>query len=121
MASDKQISWIIGGGASFLVAAVVGFGIYIVSREGYVSPRDRHEAVTERREDRHEATIERREAAIERLAELEVEKSRAERGYVLQERDLNGNGVPERFFEIEGIRYFLEIDGENLYDTLIKK
>ena len=93
MASDKQISWIIGGVLSTAVAGSVAIVIYEVSREGYVNPRERHAVI----EERNRVT---REDAIERLAELEVEKSRAERGYVLQERDLNENGVPERFIEV---------------------
>jgi hypothetical protein len=54
----------------------------------------------------------------ESIAQAQLEKARVERGYVLQERDLNGNGLPERFFEIEGRKYFLAIDGKNLEDTL---
>jgi len=114
MASDKSISRIIIVGGVSIISGVVLLGIYSdVSREGYVyvNPGERLDAIRER----NRVT---RETAIERLAELEVEKSRAERGYVLRERDLNGNGVPERFIEIEGVKYFLEIDGENLYDAL---
>lgn len=54
----------------------------------------------------------------ENIAEMQLEKARVERGYVLQERDLNNNGLPERFYQVDGKKYFLEIDGENLEGTL---
>lgn len=54
------------------------------------------------------------------LSELELEKARAEKGYVIQERDLNGNGLSERFYEIDGKKSFLSIDGKNLEDSLQK-
>ncbi len=34
-----------------------------------------------------------------------------------QERDLNGNNIPERFIEYHGIKYFHSIDGKNLEDS----
>jgi hypothetical protein len=38
--------------------------------------------------------------------------------YAQQERDLNGNGVLEKFYEIEGRKDFVEIDGKRLEDSL---
>jgi len=55
------------------------------------------------------------------LAKIDLEKAKIERGITLQERDLNGNGIPEKFYEIDGKRYFLEIDGKNIEDTLKNK
>ena len=52
------------------------------------------------------------------VARLELEKAKVERGYVPQERDLNENGLLERFYEVNGEKYFLEIDGKNLEETL---
>lgn len=49
-----------------------------------------------------------------RLAEIELEKAKSQRGYVFKKKDLNDNGSPEKFYEINGEKYFLEIDGENL-------
>ena len=48
----------------------------------------------------------------------EAEKERAKIGYAIQERDLNGNGINEQFYEINGKKYFLKIDGKNLESTL---
>ena len=53
-----------------------------------------------------------------KVAGIGLEKAKVEREYVLQERDLNNNGSPERFYEIDGKRVFLSIDGKNLEDTL---
>ena len=39
---------------------------------------------------------------------------------VLQQHDLNGNGIPEQFYEIDGRRVYLSIDGECLDDRFIK-
>ena len=54
----------------------------------------------------------------ERIARLELEKTKVENGYVLQQRDLNNNGAPEGFYEIDGMKFFLTIDGKNLEDAL---
>ncbi len=45
---------------------------------------------------------------------IELEKAKVEKGYVLQERDLNGNNIPEKFYEIDGNKSFLSIDGKIL-------
>ena len=50
--------------------------------------------------------------------DVQVARVRAENGYVLQVRDLNGNGIPEKFYEIGGQKYFTEIDGKTVEDTL---
>ena len=52
------------------------------------------------------------------VVQAELGNARVERGYVLQERDLNNNGLPERFYLVDGNKYFLEIDGKNLEGTL---
>ena len=59
------------------------------------------------------------------MMRVEMEKKRAEIDmirtrpqYELNVQDLNGNGLPEKFYEINGKRFFLEIDGKNLEDTL---
>lgn len=52
------------------------------------------------------------------IAQTELERARVEKGYVLQERDLNSNGVPERFYEIEGKKAFLSVDGRGVEDNL---
>lgn len=57
-------------------------------------------------------------ASRENIEQLQLEKARTEKGYILQVRDLNGNGLPERFFEVDGKKYFLAVDGTNLTDTL---
>ncbi len=36
----------------------------------------------------------------------------------LQKRDLNGNGIPEIFYEINGNKYFKEIDGTPIEHSL---
>lgn len=36
------------------------------------------------------------------------------------QRDLNGNNMLEKYIEINGIKYFSEIDGKNLEDSLKK-
>ena len=33
-------------------------------------------------------------------------------------KDLNKNGIPEQFYEIEGQKYFSKIDGKNVEDLL---
>lgn len=35
----------------------------------------------------------------------------------IQSKDLNNNGIPEVFYEIEGKKYFLSIDGKSIEDT----
>ncbi len=51
-----------------------------------------------------------------RRAEIEIAKARPQ--YELIVQNLNGNGVPEKFYEVNGRKFFLEIDGKNLEDTL---
>lgn len=51
-------------------------------------------------------------------AAISLEKARIEKGYIYREQDLNNNGVPEKFYEIDGRKYFLEIDGQRLEDKL---
>jgi hypothetical protein len=36
----------------------------------------------------------------------------------IETRDLNGNGLLEKFMDFEGNRYFLEIDGKNVQEYL---
>ncbi len=52
------------------------------------------------------------------IVETKLEKIRAERGYVLIEEDLNGNGVPEQFYEICGKKAFLSVDGKTLEEIV---
>ena len=42
----------------------------------------------------------------------------AKQEFVLQERDLNSNKLTEQFYEINGKKCFLKIDGRNLESTL---
>lgn len=51
-------------------------------------------------------------------AKYELEKSLAAKGYVLQKKDLNANGKPELFYEINGKKCFVEVDGKSIEDTL---
>ena len=48
----------------------------------------------------------------------DVEMKKARVRYVLQEKDLNNNGQIEKFYEINGQKYFSVIDGKNLEDWL---
>lgn len=48
----------------------------------------------------------------------EVEKIRAKNSQLVQERDLNGNGKPERYIEFNGQKYFSTIDGKDLEESL---
>ena len=48
----------------------------------------------------------------------ELQKTKIEKSYILQEKDLNNNGIPEKFYEINGQKYFLEIDGKTLEDKI---
>lgn len=54
----------------------------------------------------------------EDVARLDLEKAVLERGYSVQERDLNRDGPPERVFEVDGKKYFLAVDGKNVEDTI---
>ena len=36
--------------------------------------------------------------------------------YKWAEKDLNGDGIKEKFYNIDGEKYFYEIDGKNLED-----
>ncbi len=53
---------------------------------------------------------------VNKQAELEMLKARPQHELIVQ--DLNGDGNPERFYEINGKKFFLEIDGKNLEDNL---
>ena len=53
-----------------------------------------------------------------RTNEIKFEAFRAQPQYELVVQDLNGNGTPEKFYEVNGKKFFLEIDGKNLEDTL---
>jgi len=55
----------------------------------------------------------------EKISANELEKAKVENGYILKEQDLNSNGINEKYFQVNGKKYFLEIDGKNLNDTLI--
>ncbi len=48
----------------------------------------------------------------------EVELAKAKQPYELFVQDVNGNGIPETFIEVNGNRFFLAVDGKNLEDTL---
>jgi hypothetical protein len=46
------------------------------------------------------------------------EARKIEQGYVPQRRDLNEDGRPEQFIDVDEVRYFQTIDGKNLEDEL---
>ncbi len=49
----------------------------------------------------------------------EVELQKVKNNYhELIVQDLNADGIPEKFYEINGHKVFLEIDGKNLESTL---
>jgi hypothetical protein len=48
---------------------------------------------------------------------IDLEKARIERGYNLYERDLNGNGVPDKFYMIGGKPAFVEVDGKPVVEN----
>ena len=48
----------------------------------------------------------------------ELEMARIEQGYTIQQKDLNGDGKPEIFCEIDGIRYFSSIDGKPVLEAI---
>ncbi len=48
----------------------------------------------------------------------ESEAAKAQPQYELQVRDLNGNGIPEKFYEVNGKKVFVEIDGKSVEDTI---
>ena len=48
----------------------------------------------------------------------ELEMKRIEKGYSVQEKDLNNNGMPETFYEINNRKYFSRIDGQDLEESL---
>ncbi len=52
------------------------------------------------------------------IAEIELKKTRIERGYVIQERDLNGNGISEKFYTLDGKIAVVELDGKSLFSSL---
>lgn len=49
---------------------------------------------------------------------MELERAKVQSAYVLQEKDLNGNGIPKRFFERDGKKCFVSINGKDLESTL---
>ena len=56
---------------------------------------------------------------VDKKAEAAVEIAKAQQ-QELYIQDLNRNGLPEKFYEINGKKYFLEIDGKNLEDMMGK-
>lgn len=40
--------------------------------------------------------------------------------YELIRKDLNGNGLPEVYFEVDGKKFFYEIDGQPVLDYLLR-
>ncbi len=50
----------------------------------------------------------------------ESEAMKPDLRYELITKNLNCNGKPEKFYEINGKKYFLEIDGKNLESRLVK-
>ena len=54
----------------------------------------------------------------EKLLGIELETAKVEKGYILQERDLNNNALPELFYEIDGKKVFLSVDCKSIEDTL---
>jgi hypothetical protein len=42
----------------------------------------------------------------------QIEMERVKRGYEIQEADLNGNGIPEKFYSIDGKVALVELDGK---------
>ena len=52
-----------------------------------------------------------------RAAEIEIAKAHA---CEMKIQDLNNNGLPETFCERDGLKFFLEIDGQNL-ETKLKR
>ena len=50
------------------------------------------------------------------FCDVEIAKARA--GYVLQEKDLNNNGLVEKFYQIDGKKAFVAIDGKDLEKKL---
>lgn len=53
---------------------------------------------------------------MDNYMEHKKELVKIENEYVLQERNLDRNGASEKFYEIDGKKVFLEIDGERLED-----
>jgi len=49
--------------------------------------------------------------------ERELEKARIQHGYVLYERNLNENTIPEKFYMINGKPAFIEIDGKPVVEN----
>ena len=54
------------------------------------------------------------------VKKFELEITRVQKGYTSQERDLNMNKLPELFYEFEGRKCFISIDGKNL-ETVLKE
>ena len=50
--------------------------------------------------------------------ENDIEMARAMAGYTLQEKDINRNGQVEKFYEINGQKYFSVIDGKDIENSL---
>ncbi len=38
----------------------------------------------------------------------------------IQEKDIDNNGLPEKYVEIEGAKYFLMVNGENVEGDILK-
>lgn len=53
------------------------------------------------------------------LRKTQQELEAVRQSYVLQERDFNSNGLPERFYDINGKKAFVSIDGETI-DNLLR-
>ncbi len=58
------------------------------------------------------------EPAPARYLYANTERANTERRSVIYERDLNGNETPERFYEIDGKKVFLSVDGRDVEDIL---
>ena len=48
---------------------------------------------------------------------FEMERAKAQPKKIIIQ-DLNRNNIPEKFYDINGKKFFLEIDGKNLEDVL---
>ncbi len=59
--------------------------------------------------------------AITNYMDNKSKEAKIEREYVLQEMDLNDDGLPEKFYEIGGKKAFISIDGKSIEDYLNKK
>lgn len=53
--------------------------------------------------------------------DIKAENERLRNLYTVQEKDLNGNGIPEIFLDIDGKKYFYSVDGKSIEDKLKEK